>query len=82
MVPLTYDQQRERGTCDLPYSGSTAAINKLVDVLNLRDEAVRSRSVVFISIVEHHSNILPWQNTGVKVNSFRKIAFVDSSSVL
>lgn len=49
-------------------SGSTAAINKLVNVLNLRDEDVRHRTVVFISSMEHHSNILPWQNTGVEVN--------------
>ncbi|CAF4175598.1 unnamed protein product [Rotaria sordida] len=48
-------------------SGSTAAINKLVHVLQLNDEEVRSKTVVFISAFEHHSNILPWIETGVKV---------------
>ncbi|CAF1010941.1 unnamed protein product [Rotaria sordida] len=48
-------------------SGSTAAINKLVDVLHLKDEQVRSTTVVFISTFEHHSNILPWKETGVEV---------------
>ncbi|CAF4680367.1 unnamed protein product, partial [Rotaria socialis] len=48
-------------------SGSTAAINKLVDVLQLKDETVRRRTVVFISTFEHHSNILPWRETGVEV---------------
>jgi len=50
-------------------SGSTAAINKLVDVLQLKDENVRQRVVVFISTYEHHSNILPWKETGVEVNN-------------
>ncbi|CAF4530677.1 unnamed protein product, partial [Rotaria sp. Silwood2] len=48
-------------------SGSTAAINKLVDVLQLRDENVRSETVVFITTFEHHSNILPWKETGVEL---------------
>ncbi|CAF1155130.1 unnamed protein product [Rotaria sordida] len=48
-------------------SGSTAAINKLVHVLQLNDEEVRSKTVVFISAFEHHSNILPWIESGVKV---------------
>ncbi len=47
--------------------GSTGAINKLVDVLGLRDEKIRSEMVVFISTFEHHSNILPWKETGVEV---------------
>ncbi|CAF1221940.1 unnamed protein product [Adineta steineri] len=48
-------------------SGSTAAINKLVGVLGLKNEEIRSRTVVFISTLEHHSNILPWKETGVHV---------------
>ncbi|CAF4600179.1 unnamed protein product, partial [Rotaria socialis] len=48
-------------------SGATAAINKLVDVLQLKDETVRRQTVVFISTFEHHSNILPWKETGVEV---------------
>jgi len=57
-------------------SGSTGAINKLVDVLNLRlpadlddryDLAARippaERPVVFIGPYEHHSNELPWRES-------------------
>jgi len=61
-------------------SGSTAAINKLVDVLNLRLPAdlddrygfrasipVRERPVVFIGPYEHHSNELPWRESIAEV---------------
>jgi len=57
-------------------SGSTAAINKLVDVLNLRLPAdlddrygfkasipTAERPVVFIGPYEHHSNELPWRES-------------------
>jgi len=57
-------------------SGSTAAINRMVDVLNLRlpaDLADRydlaaaipaaERPVVFIGPFEHHSNELPWRES-------------------
>ena len=57
-------------------SGSTAAINKLVDVLNLRLPAdlddrygfkasipIPERPVVFIGPYEHHSNELPWRES-------------------
>ncbi|MBI2782432.1 MAG: aminotransferase class V-fold PLP-dependent enzyme [Chloroflexi bacterium] len=57
-------------------SGSTAAINKLVDVMNLRlpadlddryDLAQRipaaDRPVVFVGPYEHHSNELPWRES-------------------
>jgi selenocysteine lyase/cysteine desulfurase len=57
-------------------SGMTAAINKLVDVLNLRlpadlDDRYQLRShipaaerpVVFIGPYEHHSNELPWRES-------------------
>ena len=57
-------------------SGSTAAINRMVDVLNLRlpaelDERYRlrdrippeERPVVFIGPYEHHSNELPWRES-------------------
>ncbi|CAF4991457.1 unnamed protein product, partial [Rotaria sp. Silwood1] len=48
-------------------SGSTAAINKLVDVLHLRDKDIQDKTVVFISTFEHHSNILPWTETGIEI---------------
>jgi selenocysteine lyase/cysteine desulfurase len=57
-------------------SGSTAAINRLIDVLNLRlpadlDDRYRlsslipedERPVVFIGPYEHHSNELPWRES-------------------
>ncbi len=57
-------------------SGSTAAINRLVDVLGLRLPAelddryrfraqipVAERPVVFIGPYEHHSNELPWRES-------------------
>ncbi|HEX7950904.1 MAG TPA: aminotransferase class V-fold PLP-dependent enzyme [Candidatus Limnocylindrales bacterium] len=57
-------------------SGSTGAINKLVDILNLRlpadlddrfDLASRipeaERPVVFVGPYEHHSNELPWRES-------------------
>jgi selenocysteine lyase/cysteine desulfurase len=61
-------------------SGATAAINKLVDILNLRlpaDLARRyelldripreQRPVVFIGPYEHHSNELPWRESIAEV---------------
>ncbi len=57
-------------------SGATGAINKLIDVMNLRvpknlDERYRlseripeeERPVVFIGPYEHHSNELPWRES-------------------
>ncbi|MEQ1505332.1 MAG: aminotransferase class V-fold PLP-dependent enzyme [Myxococcota bacterium] len=61
-------------------SGATAAINKLVDILNIRLPAdldhrydLRSlipreqRPVVFIGPYEHHSNELPWRESIAEV---------------
>ncbi|MBK8166742.1 MAG: aminotransferase class V-fold PLP-dependent enzyme [bacterium] len=61
-------------------SGATGAINKLVDILNLRlprDLDLRhglaaripvdQRPVVFIGPYEHHSNELPWRETIAEV---------------
>ena len=57
-------------------SGATGAINKLIDVMNLRIPAdlddrfalaaqipVEQRPVVFIGPFEHHSNELPWRES-------------------
>ncbi|HET9682313.1 MAG TPA: aminotransferase class V-fold PLP-dependent enzyme [Candidatus Limnocylindrales bacterium] len=67
---------RERHAVVFCGSGSTGAINKLVDVLNLRlpadlDDRYQLRSripaaerpVVFIGPYEHHSNELPWRES-------------------
>jgi selenocysteine lyase/cysteine desulfurase len=61
-------------------SGATAAINKLVDVMNLRLPAdldarygfkaqipANERPVVFIGPYEHHSNELPWRESVAEV---------------
>lgn len=61
-------------------SGATAAINKLIDIMNLRLPAdlsarhqlinqlpAESRPVVFIGPYEHHSNEIPWRESIVDV---------------
>ena len=61
-------------------SGATGAINKIVDVLNLRlpcelnetfgleaNIPAEQRPVVFIGPYEHHSNELPWRETIAEV---------------
>lgn len=48
-------------------SGATAAINKLIHVLGLCDKAVARSTVIFLGPYEHHSNILPWKETGAKL---------------
>src|SRR3954454_3834830 len=66
-------------------SGSTAAINRLVDVLNLRLPAdldarwdlrsripAAARPVVFIGPYEHHSNELPWGESIADVVTIRE----------
>ena len=60
--------------------GATAAINKLIDILNLRlpsglaerylcDASIREseRPIVFIGPYEHHSNELPWRESLAEV---------------
>lgn len=49
-------------------SGATAAVNRLVKILGVED-AVRAgmNPVVFIGPYEHHSNILPWRETGAQI---------------
>ncbi|CAF4139765.1 unnamed protein product [Rotaria sp. Silwood2] len=46
---------------------TTDAISKLVNVLHLEYEKVRSTTVIFISTFEHHSNILPWKEAELEV---------------
>jgi selenocysteine lyase/cysteine desulfurase len=47
-------------------TGATAAINKLVDLLQLR-QPLQERVVVFIGPYEHHSNELPWRESEVEL---------------
>ncbi|TNE47217.1 MAG: aminotransferase class V-fold PLP-dependent enzyme [Deltaproteobacteria bacterium] len=66
-------------------SGATAAINKMVDILNIRlpanlnetyklDEKIpqEQRPVVFVSPYEHHSNELPWRESIADVVPIRE----------
>ncbi|EFC48317.1 aminotransferase [Naegleria gruberi] len=56
-------------------SGSTSAINTLVHCLGVRERVLLALStnneneipIVFISCAEHHSNILPWRESGAIV---------------
>ncbi|KAF1335935.1 hypothetical protein FI667_g845, partial [Globisporangium splendens] len=51
--------------------GTTSAINKLVALLDLprlgADKNPEQRPVVFVGPFEHHSNLLPWRESGAKV---------------
>jgi selenocysteine lyase/cysteine desulfurase len=47
-------------------SGATSAINKIIDLLDIRRaEDASDRPVVFIGPYEHHSNELPWREIDV-----------------
>ncbi len=49
-------------------SGATAGINRLVKLLGLADAvAANKRARVIIGPYEHHSNILPWRESGAEV---------------
>jgi len=45
-------------------AGATAGLNRLVDLLGVRGAR---RAVVLIGPYEHHSNILPWRESGAEV---------------
>ncbi len=78
---------RERHAVIFAGSGSTAAINKLVDVLGIRIPSemddrygfrasipADQRPVVFIGPYEHHSNELPWRESIADVVTIREDA--------
>lgn len=49
-------------------SGATSGINRIVNLLCLRDRVqAGERIVVICGPYEHHSNILPWRETGAEV---------------
>jgi selenocysteine lyase/cysteine desulfurase len=52
--------------CNLTGSGATAALNKLVHMLNIQKNDER-KPVVFVGPFNHHSNILPWRESGAKI---------------
>ncbi len=55
--------------CSVIFSGSgaTSAINRLVSLCGIQQLSGIQRPVVFIGPYEHHSNILPWRESGAKV---------------
>lgn len=55
--------------CSVIFSGSgaTSAINRLVSLCGIGDVQGSQYPVVFIGPYEHHSNILPWRESGAKV---------------
>jgi len=49
-------------------SGATAGINRIVHLICLKDMVAKGMSpVVLIGPYEHHSNILPWRESGAEV---------------
>lgn len=49
-------------------SGATAGLNRLVHLLGVADAARAGEApVVFIGPYEHHSNILPWRESGAEI---------------
>ena len=49
-------------------SGATAGINRLVSLLGVADAAQRGDNpLVIVGPYEHHSNILPWRESGAEV---------------
>lgn len=49
-------------------SGATAGINRIVGLLQIREMvAAGKRAVVLIGPYEHHSNILPWRESGAEL---------------
>lgn len=49
-------------------SGATAGINRIVNLLNIRKRVNAGDKVVILSgPYEHHSNLLPWRETGAEI---------------
>ncbi|XP_071789190.1 uncharacterized protein [Asterias amurensis] len=52
-------------------SGSTGAIHKLLNVMELHGEKA-SKTMVLVGPFEHHSNILPWRESGARVERIKQ----------
>lgn len=48
-------------------SGATAGLNRLVNLLGLSERDKAQKATVIIGPYEHHSNILPWRESGAQV---------------
>jgi len=46
-------------------SGATSGVNRLVSLCSVADQS--AKPVIFIGPFEHHSNILPWRESGAEV---------------
>jgi selenocysteine lyase/cysteine desulfurase/tRNA(Ile)-lysidine synthase TilS/MesJ len=51
-------------------SGCTSSLSKLVHILNIQPNDSR-RPVVFVDAFNHHSNLLPWRESGAKIVNIR-----------
>lgn len=49
-------------------NGATAGLNRIVRLVDLENTARTSRAVVLVGPYEHHSNILPWRESGAEVS--------------
>ncbi|SDJ36452.1 aminotransferase class V-fold PLP-dependent enzyme [Aliiruegeria lutimaris] len=49
-------------------AGATAGLNRIVGLLDIRERVLQGEKItVLIGPYEHHSNILPWRETGAEV---------------
>ena len=48
-------------------SGATAGVDLLIDCLGLHHANQSQRPVIFIGPYEHHSNLIPWRETGADI---------------
>lgn len=74
LVLKAFNGNPEKDVALFAGSGSTGAINLLVGVLGLRRNRGDSngqpehvRPIVFVSLLEHHSNLLPWRDSIAEV---------------
>ena len=65
MVLKAVNGNRDRDVAIFTGSGSTAAVNKMVSILGLGGP--NADAVVFVSLMDHHSNLLPWRESGAQV---------------
>ena len=55
-------------------AGATAAVDKLIRILTLAHNLNSSDTVIFIGPYEHHSNELPWRESGAEVVRIKEAA--------
>ncbi len=56
-------------------SGATSGVNRVVHLWQLKESVARGEEpVVFVGPYEHHSNLLPWRESGAEVIEIRESA--------